>query len=115
MTPASVKARVTRATCSTVTPFCISASNRLEATSSPPVTAMQPARAISAQSAGVNVFSKRMFPHQVIETPRSSSRSETARSMAGGAASSTKWKPVSPVSATSGSMRSTIRSAAAAS
>ncbi len=69
MTPASVKARVTRATCSTVTPFCISASSRLEATSRPPVTAMQPARAIRSQSVGVKVFSKRMFPHQVIATP----------------------------------------------
>ena len=90
MTPASVKARVTRATCSTVTPFCISASSRLDATSRPPVMAMQPARAISAQSAGLNVFSNRMFPHQVMATPRSRSRSESARNMAGGAASSTK-------------------------
>jgi hypothetical protein len=85
-----VKARVTRATCSTVTPFCMSASSRLEATSSPPVTAMHPARAIRSQSAGVKVFSNRMFPHQVTRTPRSMSRCDSARSIAGGAASSTK-------------------------
>jgi hypothetical protein len=42
MIPASENARVTRATCSTETPFFISFSSRSEATSSPPVTAMQP-------------------------------------------------------------------------
>ena len=42
MMPASVNARVTRATCSTVTPFFMSSSNRSEATSRPPLTATQP-------------------------------------------------------------------------
>ena len=67
MMPASVKARVTRATCSTVTPFFISASRRSDATSSPPLTATQPDRASSSASSGVKAFSKRMLPHQVID------------------------------------------------
>jgi hypothetical protein len=66
MTPASVNARVTRATCSTVTPFFISASRRSEATSSPPLTATQPDAASSWHSSGVNAFSKRMLPHHVM-------------------------------------------------
>ena len=66
MMPASVNARVTRATCSTVTPFFMRSSSRSDATSSPPLTATQPDSASSAQSSGVNVFSKRMLPHQVI-------------------------------------------------
>jgi hypothetical protein len=40
--PASVKARVTRATWSTETPFFIRLSSRSDATSSPPEMAMQP-------------------------------------------------------------------------
>ncbi len=67
MTPASVNARVTRATCSTVTPFFISSSRRSDATSSPPLIATQPERASSSTSSGVKVFSKRMLPHQVID------------------------------------------------
>ena len=90
MMPASVKARVTRATCSTVTPFLMSCSSRSEATSSPPDTATQPERASSSVSAGVNDFSKRMLPHQVMTTLRSMSRVASARRPAGGAASSTK-------------------------
>ena len=43
-----------------------------------------------SQSVGVKVFSNRMFPHQVARTPRSMSRCDSARSIAGGAASSTK-------------------------
>ena len=102
MMPASVNARATRATCATVTPFCIRSSRRLDATSRPPVTATQPERASSAASSGVKVFSKRMLPHQVITTFRSRRRWASARSAAGGAASSTKWKPVWPVSAHEG-------------
>ncbi len=66
MMPASVNARVTRATCSTVTPFFMRSSSRSDATSRPPLTATQPDSASSAQSSGVNVFSKRMLPHHVI-------------------------------------------------
>ena len=90
MTPASVSARVTRATCATVTPFFMSSSSRSDATSSPPDSATQPERASSAASSGVKVFSKRMLPHHVQTTLRAISRSASARSPAGGAASSTK-------------------------
>ena len=82
MMPASVNARVTRATCSTVTPFFMSSSSRSDATSSPPLTATQPGLASSAQSSGVNVFSKRMLPHQVMLN-RSSSRALRERAHAG--------------------------------
>jgi hypothetical protein len=40
--PASVKLRVTLATCSTVTPLSINFNKRSEATSRPPETAIQP-------------------------------------------------------------------------
>ena len=113
MMPASVKLRVTCATWATLTPFCIRASRRSSATSSPPVTATQPARAMSWQTSGVKKVSKRMLPHQVAVTPRSSRRSESFFSRAGGAASSTRWNPVWPVSRISASMRSTNRSAEA--
>ena len=105
MMPASVNARVTRATCSTVTPFFMSSSSRSDATSSPPLTATQPESASSAQSSGVNVFSKRMLPHHVIASFSAMSRFASARSPAGGAASSTRWKPVSPVSSISARIR----------
>ena len=71
----------------------MSASSRSEATSRPPVTAMQPLSASSVQSAGVKVFSKRMLPHQEISTLRRSSSCASAFKAEGGAASSTKWKP----------------------
>ena len=83
MMPASVNARLTRATCSTVTPFFISVSSRSEATSRPPLTATQPDRASSSASSGVKVFSKRMLPHQVMVTPRAIRRSARARSAGG--------------------------------
>ena len=90
MMPASVNARVTRATCSTVTPFFMSSSNRSDATSSPPLTATQPASASSWQSSGVKVFSKRMLPHQVMLSFSAIRRFASARMPAGGAASSTR-------------------------
>ena len=52
MMPASVNARVTRATCATVTPFCISFSRRSDATSRPPLIATQPDSASSAAQLG---------------------------------------------------------------
>ena len=81
---------MTRATCSTDTPFFISFNRRSEATSSPPDTAMQPLSASSWQTSGVKDFSKRMLPHHEIATPRRSSSSASAFSALGGAASSTK-------------------------
>ena len=113
--PASAKALVTRATCSTDTPFFISLSRRSEATSSPPEMAMQPLSASCWHKAGVNDFSKRMLPHQLIATRRRCSSAASAFSDFGGAASSTKWNPVCPVSCTMASMRSTSVSAVAAS
>ena len=68
--PASVKARVTRATCSTDTPFFISLSRRSEATSSPPEIAMQPLSASCWHNSGLNDFSKRMLPHHEIDELR---------------------------------------------
>ena len=116
MTPASVNARATRATCSTVTPFFISASRRSDATSSPPLTATQPERASSSTSSGVKcLLEADVAPPGDRDAAARCSRSASARSIAGGAASSTKWKPVSPVSRISASMRSTVTSADAGS
>ena len=63
----------------------------------------------------MKVFSKRMFPHHDTASPRRCSSSAIAFSDLGGAASSTKWKPVCPVSRTTASIRSTSTSAVAAS
>jgi hypothetical protein len=68
--------------------------------------AMQPLSASCWHSSGVKDFSKRMLPHQRCHAARCSSAA-SAFSDFGGAASSTKWKPVCPVSATMASMRST--------
>ena len=76
---------------------------------------MQPLSASSWHSAGLKLFSKRMLPHQVMARRRRCSSSASARSIFGGAASSTKWKPVWPVSATMASMRSTSIDAVAVS
>ena len=105
--PASLKARVTRATCSTDTPFFISLSSRSEATSSPPEIATQPLAARASHSSGVKVFSKRTLPHHEMSSLRRCSSSARPHKALGGAASSTKWKPVCPVSCTMASMRST--------
>ena len=88
--PASAKALVTRATWSTETPLFISVSRRSEATSRPPLMAMQPLSASCRQSCGVKVFSKRMLPHQLIASRRRCSSAASAFSDFGGAASSTK-------------------------
>ena len=88
--PASVNARVTRATWSTDTPFFIRVSSRSEATSSPPEIAMQPLSAISSARSGVKVFSNRTLPHQLMPVPRAISSVARALSALGGAASSTK-------------------------
>ncbi len=74
-----------------VMPFAISFSSRSFAHSSPPVTAMQPAFAMSRQSSGVKRASKRTFPHHATARPRRRISSETRRTRAGGIASSTKW------------------------
>ena len=66
MIPASVKACATRATCATVIPFSIKASSRSEATSRPPVTAMQPDSASRAHS----LANVRMTPEQMVEEVR---------------------------------------------
>ncbi|MNL24039.1 hypothetical protein D3C87_1454580 [compost metagenome] len=104
--PASENARVTRATWSTDTPFFIRFSKRSDATSKPPDTAMQPLSASSSHSSGLKVFSKRMLPHHEMPALRSMSSVASALSDLGGAASSTKWNPVCPVSRTMASMRS---------
>ena len=49
-------------------------------------------------NASVNVFSNLMFVHQVMRTLRSIKAFANARNIFGGAASSTKWKPLTPVS-----------------
>ena len=90
MMPARVKPSATRATCAMVTPFSISASNRSDATSRPPLTAMQPAAASSRHRSGEKVFSNRMLPHHVMGTRRLSSSTAKSRRASGGAASSTK-------------------------
>ena len=77
--------------------------------------AMQPLSASWRHSSGVKDFSKRMLPHQLMLRPRRASSSAIAFSILGGAASSTKWKPVWPVSATTASMRSTSSPAPTAS
>jgi hypothetical protein len=59
---------------------------------------MQPLSASCRQSSGVKDFSKRMLPHQEIARLRRASSSARALRALGGAASSTKWKPVWPVS-----------------
>jgi hypothetical protein len=79
-------------------PLFISFSSRSCAHSRPPVTAMQPARAIRRARLGVKFLSKRMLPHQVIVSPRDSSSSQSCRISAGDSASSVKWNPVCPVS-----------------
>ena len=56
-----------------------------------------------------------MLPHQLMAQPRRCSSAASAFSDFGGAASSTKWKPLCPVSATIASMRSTSVLAVAAS
>ncbi len=100
MMPASVNARVTRATCSTVTPLFMSAEQAIGGDLEPAAHRdAARARRAARHSSGVNVFSNRMLPHQVMTTPRAISRSASARRPAGGAASSTKWNPVCPVSA----------------
>ncbi len=63
--PASVKCLLTLATCATVIPFCINVSNRSEATSNPPDTAMQPEAFKSKQRSRVKLFSKRTLVHQL--------------------------------------------------
>ena len=62
----SANALVTLATCAMSTPFFILANNLSEATSKPPVTAIQPDLDNKEHSSGVNVFSNLMFVHQVI-------------------------------------------------
>ncbi len=79
--------------------FFISCSRRSEATSSPPEMAIQPLSASNWHKSGVNDFSNRTLPHHEIATLRRSSSCANAFSTLGGAASSTKWKPVWPVSA----------------
>ena len=88
--PASENARVTRATCSTVTPFFIRLSRRSEATSSPPEIAMQPLSASSWQSSRLKDFSKRILPHHEIASLRFLISAASAFNAFGGAASSTK-------------------------
>ena len=68
---------------------------------------MQPLSASCWHSSRVKDFSKRMLPHHEIASWRRCSSAASAFSALGGAASSTKWKPVCPVSATMASMRST--------
>ena len=53
------------------------------------------------------VFSNLIFPHQLTCNPRRNISNAISRSASGGAASSTRWKPVSPVSAMSCSILST--------
>ncbi|EWS63834.1 hypothetical protein Y695_02931 [Hydrogenophaga sp. T4] len=113
--PASLKPLVTRATCSTDTPFFIRFSSLSLATSRPPLMAMQPLCASSSASSGVKVFSKRMLPHHEMLSWRRISSSASALSALGGAASSTKWNPVWPVSSTICWMRSASFSAVAVS
>ena len=93
--PASAKPRVTRATCSTETPFFISASNRSEATSSPPVTAMQPLSAkLLGERRREGLLEADVAPPGDGDAAALELRGERAqprrRSL------STKWKPVWP-------------------
>ena len=88
--PAARNDAATRAVCATVIPFFISASSRSDAASNPALTATQPEAASSRQRSGVKASSKRIFPHQVIVVPRSSSASARSFNPCGGAASSTK-------------------------
>ena len=94
---ASVKLRVTRATCSTVTPLSINFNKRSDATSNPPETAIQPDAFKSKQMSFVKFFSNLMFVHQVTVSLRFMISKAKAFIKAGGAASSTKWNPFSPV------------------
>ena len=95
--PDSVKFRVTCATCSTVTPFFINSNNRSEATSNPPETAIQPDSFNNKHKSAVKLFSNRMLVHHETTKFRLIISKATSRIKAGGAASSTKWNPFSPV------------------
>ena len=90
MIPASVKFRVTFATCSTVTPLSINSNSRSEATSSPPETAIHPEALSNKHKSMVKLFSNRMLAHQVTDNFLRRISSDRALIKAGGAASSTK-------------------------
>ena len=68
----------------------ISLSKRSEATSSPPLTAMQPDAFNSRHRSRVKLFSKRTLDHQLTTSLRRMISSASAFISAGGAASSTK-------------------------
>ena len=88
--PHSVKLRVTRATCSTVTPLSIRASRRSDATSSPPDIAIHPLAFSRMHRSLVKLFSKRMLAHHVTSKFLFRISRASSRIRAGGAASSTK-------------------------
>ena len=91
MIPASWNAFIAFFAEASVMPLFMSFKSRSSAHSSPPVTAMHPAFAISFASSGVNEVSKRMFPHHSHANFRRMISLQTPRINAGGIASSTKW------------------------
>ena len=85
----------------------MSFNNLSDATSRPPETATQPESFNKKHKSLVKLFSNRIFVHQVTTSFLLKISRATSRIKAGGAASSTKWKPFSPVFSMSSSILST--------